>query len=235
MRERIETSGRDARWEFNKATLFSCSNYMAEVCGNLMEMVEVVDDFFKFLGPELKAVTGVSLLWNVQAGQGNRGLEGGCTLWLLVHVRIFCTAHAGGTPLLAPVACVTLMCLECTPAGDTKGIDDVIERVQLIVEPVETVIFDVFDQAHAPQWRALRARFFADNEEVKTATRELIDTSFRKLRSAESAFDLLQVRSTAGCSIGAALATAALLLVVSATCAAVPVPALTMGPLARRD
>jgi hypothetical protein len=61
VRERIETSGRDARWEFNKATLFSCSNYMAEVCGNLMEMVEVVDDFFKFLGPELKAVTGALL------------------------------------------------------------------------------------------------------------------------------------------------------------------------------
>lgn len=58
VRERIETSGRDARWEFNKAMLFSCSSYMAEVCGNLMEMVEVVDDFFKFLGPELKAVTG---------------------------------------------------------------------------------------------------------------------------------------------------------------------------------
>lgn len=83
-------------------------------------------------------------------------------------------------------------------AGDTKGIDDVIERVQLIVEPVETVMFDVFDQAHAPQWRALRARFFADNEEVKAATRELIDTSFRKLRSAESAFDLLQVRISPG-------------------------------------
>lgn len=107
---------------------------------------------------------------------------------------------------------MTLMCLGCAPAGDTKGIDDVIERVQLIVEPVETVMFDVFDQAHAPQWRALRARFFADNEEVKTATRELIDTSFRKLRSAEGAFDLLQVRSTPGCSICAALAAAALLL-----------------------
>jgi len=79
------------------------------------------------------------------------------------------------------------------PAGDTKGIDDVIERVQLIVEPVETVMFDLFDQAHAPQWRALRARFFADNEEVKAATRELIDTSFRKLRSAEGAFELFQV------------------------------------------
>jgi hypothetical protein len=32
---------------------------MAEVCGHLSEMVEIVDDFFKFLGPELKAVTGV--------------------------------------------------------------------------------------------------------------------------------------------------------------------------------
>lgn len=58
MRERIEASGRDARWEFSKATLFARSNYMAEVCGQLSEMVEIVDDFFKFLGPELKAVTG---------------------------------------------------------------------------------------------------------------------------------------------------------------------------------
>ncbi|WIA10356.1 hypothetical protein OEZ85_010548 [Tetradesmus obliquus] len=133
VREKIETSGRDARWEFSKATLFARSNYMAEVCGHLSEMVEIVDDFFKFLGPELKAVT-----------------------------------------------------------GDTKGIDDVIEHVQLMVEPVETAMFDVFDQVHAPQWKALRAHFYADNEKVKAATRELIDTSFRKLRSAEGAFELLQ-------------------------------------------
>jgi dynein heavy chain len=71
--------------------------------------------------------------------------------------------------------------------------------VQAIVEPVETALFDAFERAHAPQWRALRARFFADNEEVKAATRELIDTSFRKLRSAEGAFDLLQVRSAVAC------------------------------------
>jgi dynein heavy chain len=58
VRERIETSGRDARWEFNKGTLFARSSYMAEVCGHLSEMVEIVDDFFKFLGPELKVVTG---------------------------------------------------------------------------------------------------------------------------------------------------------------------------------
>lgn len=62
VREKIETSGRDARWEFSKATLFARSNYMAEVCGHLSEMVEIVDDFFKFLGPELKAVTGAEPL-----------------------------------------------------------------------------------------------------------------------------------------------------------------------------
>jgi hypothetical protein len=90
-------------------------------------------------------------------------------------------------------------------AGDTKGIDDVIERVQLIVEPVETVMYDVFDQTHAPQWRSLRARFFADNEEVKAATRELIDTSFRKLRSAEGAFELLQVRLPAATCVEGSL------------------------------
>lgn len=72
VRERIETSGRDARWEFNKGTLFSCSNYMAEVCGNLMEMVEVVDDFFKFLGPELKAVTGEQRQSRQQAADPKR-------------------------------------------------------------------------------------------------------------------------------------------------------------------
>lgn len=55
-------------------------------------------------------------------------------------------------------------------AGDTKGIDDVIERVHLMVEPVETVLFNVFDSAHAGQWRALRARFYQDNDEVKAST-----------------------------------------------------------------
>ena len=54
--------------------------------------------------------------------------------------------------------------------GETKGIDDVIERVQVMVQPVETALFNVFDAAHAAQWRALRQRFYQDNEEVKAAT-----------------------------------------------------------------
>ncbi len=58
VREKIEMSGRDARWEFSKPMLFERTNYMAEICSDLSEMVEIVDDFHKFLGPELKAVTG---------------------------------------------------------------------------------------------------------------------------------------------------------------------------------
>jgi len=58
VREKIERSERDARWEFPKQLLFARTNYMAEICNDLIEMVEIVDDFFMFLGPELKAVTG---------------------------------------------------------------------------------------------------------------------------------------------------------------------------------
>lgn len=57
-REAIETAGRDPRWEFSKQVLFERTNYMGEICGDLASMLETVDDFRKFLGPELKAVTG---------------------------------------------------------------------------------------------------------------------------------------------------------------------------------
>ena len=65
VREKIEVSGRDARWEFSKPMLFERTNYMAEICSDLSEMVEIVDDFHKFLGPELKAVTGDSQVQSV--------------------------------------------------------------------------------------------------------------------------------------------------------------------------
>eukprot|EP00798_Chlamydomonas_sp_ICE-L_P031817 gene31817-7021_t len=133
VREKIEMSGRDARWEFPKQLLFARTNYMADICNDIIEMVEIVDDFFKFLGPELKAVT-----------------------------------------------------------GDTQGIDRVVQRVKAMYEPVEAVMFNIFDYGNNAEWKAIKATFYADNEDIKSATRELIDTSFRKLRSAEGACDLLQ-------------------------------------------
>ena len=59
-------------------------------------------------------------------------------------------------------------------------------------EAVENVPFDVFDVQYAQQWSSSKSQFHTDNESIKHSTRELIDSSFRKLRSAEAAFELLQ-------------------------------------------
>mgnify|MGYP001351994337 CR=1 FL=1 len=58
VREKIETSGRDNRWEFDRRRLFERTTYMANICSDLRQVVVVSDEFARFLGPELKAVTG---------------------------------------------------------------------------------------------------------------------------------------------------------------------------------
>jgi dynein heavy chain len=42
------------------------------------------------------------------------------------------------------------------------------------------------------QWSGVNAKFTTDKEQIERATRAFIDTSFKKLRSAEGAFALLQ-------------------------------------------
>lgn len=132
MRERIESSGHHARWEFSRGLLFEATNYAGEVCSELLGMLQAEDDLRQFLGPELKAVT-----------------------------------------------------------GDTSVIDEVIVMLEAMVEPVQSVSFNVLDKAHGTDWRSIRGRFLRDAEDIKLATRDLIDTCFRKLRSVEAAVDLL--------------------------------------------
>ena len=60
MREVIEQSGTDHRWEFDRKRLFDRTNYMARVCKDVAEIAETLDQFDKFLGPELADVTGDS-------------------------------------------------------------------------------------------------------------------------------------------------------------------------------
>ena len=133
VREKIEQSGRDARWEFDRRKLFDKTNYMAKICQQLKDCILVVDDFHKFLGPELKSVT-----------------------------------------------------------GDTQGIDLVIEHVSDMLQPIIACRFDFFDKMFAPQWEQLIAQFEEDKEQIELATVTFIDVSFKKLRSAEGAFELLQ-------------------------------------------
>ena len=60
MREKIEQSGTDRRWEFNRQKLFDQSGYMQKICEHLLEVATTIQQFTHFLGPELKAVTGDS-------------------------------------------------------------------------------------------------------------------------------------------------------------------------------
>jgi dynein heavy chain len=57
-RERIEESGTDHRWEFDRPKLFKITKYMSKICRDLYEIAHVLDQFYKFLGSELKEVTG---------------------------------------------------------------------------------------------------------------------------------------------------------------------------------
>lgn len=42
VRHRIEESGTDHRWEFDRKRLFEQTNYMARVCGDLLEVSTLV-------------------------------------------------------------------------------------------------------------------------------------------------------------------------------------------------
>uniref|UniRef100_A0A8D2LCC4 Dynein axonemal heavy chain 10 n=1 Tax=Varanus komodoensis TaxID=61221 RepID=A0A8D2LCC4_VARKO len=58
IRAKIEASGRDARWEFDRKRLFEKTDYMATICQDLYSVLQVMEEFNNIFGPELKAVTG---------------------------------------------------------------------------------------------------------------------------------------------------------------------------------
>ena len=133
VRTKIEESGTDRRWEFNRNKLFDHTQYMSKICENLLDVAETLDQFRKFLGPELKAVT-----------------------------------------------------------GDPQGIDEVLLRVQSLITPLEYLPYNIFDARYNGSWDQHMKEFHEKVDEIETRTKVFIDSSFRKLRSAEGAFDLLQ-------------------------------------------
>eukprot|EP00960_Hanusia_phi_P039624 753955-Hanusia_phi.AAC.6 len=133
VRQKIEESGRDQRWEFDRKRLFDRTDYMVSCCNDIHDVALVLEHFHNILGPELKAVT-----------------------------------------------------------GDSKGIDDVLTRVNALVYPLESVPFDLFDRRFQSSWEAIMHRFREDVSRIEEETKTFINESFKKLRSAEGAFDLLQ-------------------------------------------
>ena len=58
VRAKIEENERDARWEFDKIKLFGVTDYMANICKDIYDVAQVLEEFYNIFGPELK----VSLL-----------------------------------------------------------------------------------------------------------------------------------------------------------------------------
>jgi dynein heavy chain, axonemal len=133
VRQKIEESQRDQRWEFDKKRLFERTDYIALRCNDIYNVAHVLEDFHNILGPELKAVT-----------------------------------------------------------GDSQGIDEVLSRVNSLVVPLDTVAYCIFDRGFQTSWEAVMLRFNEDVAEIEDVTKAFINESFKKLRSAEGAFDLLQ-------------------------------------------
>lgn len=58
VREKIEQSGRDSRWEFDRKKLFQKTDYQAVICSEIIKISDVLEEFYNIFGPDLKAVTG---------------------------------------------------------------------------------------------------------------------------------------------------------------------------------
>ncbi|XP_037090995.1 dynein heavy chain 10, axonemal-like [Pollicipes pollicipes] len=132
-RSEIETSGRGARWEFDRRRLFDDTDHMAAICNNLHQVAVVLEEFNNILCPDLRAVT-----------------------------------------------------------SDPHRMDDVKQRVKNLVVPFEAVAFDIFSIRLHHMWQGVMDRFGTEVLRIESEAKKFLDESFRALRSAESAFDVVR-------------------------------------------
>ncbi|XP_067295015.1 dynein axonemal heavy chain 10 isoform X2 [Pseudorasbora parva] len=75
--------------------------------------------------------------------------------------------------------------------GDPKRIDDVLHRVNCLVQPIEEIPFDPFDSRKMSSWKMVIQEFKTDVQAIEREAISFIDHSFKTLRSSSAAFDLL--------------------------------------------
>ena len=76
--------------------------------------------------------------------------------------------------------------------GESEGIDEVMQRVEQLVEPLEKVPFNIFDRRYKDSWSGVMTRFHQHVGEIEEMTKSFIEQSFTRLRSAEGAFELVE-------------------------------------------
>lgn len=75
--------------------------------------------------------------------------------------------------------------------GDAKKIENVVLKVDSLVKPLSVISFDPFSLENKSSWRILIGHFTRDVDAIEKEAKGFIDKSFKNLRSAEAAFDLL--------------------------------------------
>ncbi|KAM6052185.1 dynein axonemal heavy chain 10 [Chlamydotis macqueenii] len=130
VRTQIEAAGGEQHWEFDRKSLFEKTDYMASVCQDLYDILQIIEEFYNIFCPELKVVT-----------------------------------------------------------GDPKRIDHLVRGVNGLTSPMEELTFDPFSISSAQDWKLIMAEF--KEEVIEEKTKNFIDESFKNLRSAEAAFDML--------------------------------------------
>ncbi|XP_066511362.1 dynein axonemal heavy chain 10-like isoform X1 [Hoplias malabaricus] len=76
--------------------------------------------------------------------------------------------------------------------GDPKRIDDVLRWVDSLVVPIEELSFDPFSMRQMSNWKTVMQDFRKNVQAIEAEAVSFIDQSFKTLRSASAAFDMLQ-------------------------------------------
>ncbi|KAK4813186.1 hypothetical protein QYF61_014017 [Mycteria americana] len=75
--------------------------------------------------------------------------------------------------------------------GDPKRVDDLLGGVNGLTSPMEELTFDPFSIKSAHDWKLIMEEFKEKVSVIEEETKNFIDESFKTLRSAEAAFDML--------------------------------------------
>ncbi|XP_069565682.1 dynein axonemal heavy chain 10 [Brachyistius frenatus] len=132
IRAELEESEINQRWEFDRKRLFKNTDYMASVCQDLCNVLQILEEFYNIFGPELKGVT-----------------------------------------------------------GDPKRIDEVLCRVDSLVLPIRELNYNPFDICKMGNWKIIIHDFDTTVQAIEGEAINIIDQSFKSLRSSADAFNML--------------------------------------------
>ena len=82
--------------------------------------------------------------------------------------------------------------LKAVVTGNSDKIDQLIEKVKGITKDFEAVGFNMYDKKNESWLKEANEKYKEKVEEIEQQTEDLIETTFKDLRSSESAFELLQ-------------------------------------------